>query len=120
MRDFLSDLRDIVGPGFVARVLITVRENALLGLAGPLTYFLLLSSFPFLICLVALAGLVLNDPESAVRRLIAESAGFLPREAAGLLAAYLDRTLRGAGAGGLGLGIVAARRRGPAASISIS
>ena len=120
MRDFLSDLRDIVGPGFVARVLIKVRENDLLGLAGQLTYFFLLSFFPFLICLVALAGLVLNDPESAVRRLIAESAGFLPREAAGLLAAYLDRTLRGTGSGVLVFGIVTTLWMGSAASISIS
>jgi membrane protein len=120
MRDFLSDLRDIVGPDFVARVLIKVRENDLLGLAGQLTYFFLLSFFPFLICLVALAGLVLNDPESAVRRLIAESAGFLPREAAGLLAAYLDRTLRGTGSGVLVFGIVTTLWMGSAASISIS
>jgi uncharacterized BrkB/YihY/UPF0761 family membrane protein len=32
----------------VARVLIKVRENDLLGLAGQLTYFFLLSFFPFL------------------------------------------------------------------------
>jgi membrane protein len=120
VRDFLADLRDIVGPGFVARVLIKVRENDLLGLAGQLTYFFLLSFFPFLIFLVALAGLVLDDPESAVRRLIGESAGFLPREAAGLLAAYLDRTLRGTGSGVLVFGIVTTLWMGSAASISIS
>ena len=105
-RGFFSDLRDIVGPGFVARVLLKVRENDLLGLAGQLTYFFLLSFFPFLIFLVALAGLVLDDPESAVKRLIGESAGFLPREAADLLAAYMDRTLRGTGSGVLVFGVV--------------
>jgi membrane protein len=120
MRDFLSDLRDIVGPGFVARVLIRVRENDLLGLAGQLTYFFLLSFFPFLIFLVALSGLVLDDPESAVRRLIGESAGFLPREAAELLVAYLDRTLRGTGSGVLVFGIVTTLWIGSAASISIT
>jgi len=120
MRDFLSDLRDIVGPGFVARVLIKVRENDLLGLAGQLTYFFLLSFFPFLIFLVALAGLVLDDPESAVRRLIGESAGFLPREAVELLVAYLDRTLRGTGSGVLVFGIVTTLWMGSAASISIT
>jgi membrane protein len=120
MRDFLSDLRDIVGPGFVARVLIKVRENDLLGLAGQLTYFFLLSFFPFLIFLVALAGLVLDDPESAVRRLIGESAGFLPREAVELLVAYLDRTLRGTGSGVLIFGIVTTLWMGSAASISIT
>ena len=120
VRDFLSDLRDIVGPGFLARVLIKVRENDLLGLAGQLTYFFLLSFFPFLIFLVALAGLVLDDPESAVRRLVSESAGFLPREAVELLVVYLDRTLRGAGSGVLVFGIVTTLWMGSAASISIT
>src|SRR4028118_1409310 len=120
MRDFLSDLRDIVGPGFVARVLIKIRASHPLGLAGQLTYFFLLSFFPFLIFLVALAGLVLDDPESAVRRLISESAGFLPREAVELLVVYLDRTLRGTGSGVLVFGIVTTLWMGSAASISIS
>ena len=120
VRDFLSDLRDIVGPGFLARVLIKVRENDLLGLAGQLTYFFLLSFFPFLIFLVALAGLVLDDPESAVRRLVSESAGFLPREAVELLVVYLDRTLRGTGSGVLVFGIVTTLWIGSAASISIT
>jgi len=119
-KDFLSDLRDIVGPGFLRRVLIKVRENDLLGLAGQLTYFFLLSFFPFLIFLVALAGLVLDDPESAVRRLISESVGFLPREAVELLVVYLDRTLRDAGSGVLLFGIVTTLWMGSAASISIS
>ncbi|MEJ7840657.1 MAG: YihY/virulence factor BrkB family protein [Rubrobacter sp.] len=119
-RGFFSDLRDIVGPSFVARVLLKVRENDLLGLAGQLTYFFLLSFFPFLIFLVALAGLVLDDPESAVKRLIGESAGFLPREAADLLAAYMDRTLRGTGSGVLIFGIVTTLWMGSAASIAIT
>jgi len=119
-KDFLSDLRDIVGGRFLARVLIKVRENDLLGLAGQLTYFFLLSFFPFLIFLVALAGLVLDDPESAVRRLISESAGFLPREAVELLVVYLDRTLRGAGSGVLLFGIFTTLWLGSAASISIT
>jgi membrane protein len=119
-KDFFSDLRGIVGPGFVARVLLKVRENDLLGLAGQLTYFFLLSFFPFLIFLVALAGLVLNDPESAVRSLIGESAGFLPREAADLLVAYLDRTLRGTGSGVLVFGVITTLWMGSAASIAIT
>lgn len=120
MRDFFSDLREIVGPGTVARLLLKVRENDLLGLAGQLTYFFLLSFFPFLIFLVAVAGLVLDDPESAVRRLISESAGFLPREAVELLVAYLDRTLRGSGSGVLLFGIITTLWMGSAASISIT
>lgn len=120
VRDFLSDVRGIVGPRFLARVLIKVRENDLLGLAGQLTYFFLLSFFPFLIFLVALAGLVLDDPEAAVRRLISESAGFLPQEAIELIVAYLDRTLRGTGPGILVFGIVTTLWMGSAASISIT
>ncbi len=120
MREFFSDLREIVGPGTVARLLLKVRENDLLGLAGQLTYFFLLSFFPFLIFLVAVAGLVLDDPESAVRRLISESAGFLPREAVELLVAYLDRTLRGSGSGVLLFGIITTLWMGSAASISIA
>jgi membrane protein len=120
MKGFLSDLRDIVGPGAVARLLLKVRENDLLGLAGQLTYFFLVSFFPFLISLVALAGLVLNDPESAVRDLVSNSAGFLPQEAVELLVNYLDRTLRGAGPGVLLFGIVTTLWMGSAASISIT
>jgi membrane protein len=96
-----------------------MRENDLLGLAGQLTYFFLLSFFPFLIFLVALAGLVLNDPESAIRVLIGKSAGFLPREAVELLVGYLDRTLRGAGTGVLLIGIITTLWMGSAASIAI-
>ena len=33
-KDFLSDLKDIVGPGSLARVLLKVRENDLLGSPG--------------------------------------------------------------------------------------
>ncbi len=120
MRTFFSDLKDIAGPGALAQVLLKMRENDLLGLAGQLTYFFLLSFFPFLIFLVALAGFVLNDPESAVRSLISRSAGFLPQEAVELLVAYLDRTLRGAGPGVLLFGVVTTLWMGSAASIAIT
>jgi membrane protein len=119
MKGFLSDLKDVLGPGVLARVLLKMRENDLLGLAAQLTYFFLLSFFPFLIFLVALAGLVLDDPQSAIRALIDKSAGFLPPEAADLLVAYMDRTLRGAGSGVLLIGIVTTLWMGSAASISI-
>ena len=119
VKTFFSDLNDIVGPRVLAQVLLKMRENDLLGLAGQLTYFFLLSFFPFLIFLVALAGLVLNDPESAIRALIGKSAGFLPREAIELLVGYLDRTLRGAGPGVLLVGILTTLWMGSAASIAI-
>ena len=119
VKTFFSDLNDIVGPRVLAQVLLKMRENDLLGLAGQLTYFFLLSFFPFLIFLVALAGLVLNDPESGIRALIGKSAGFLPREAIELLVGYLDRTLRGAGPGVLLVGILTTLWMGSAASIAI-
>jgi len=119
VKTFFADLKDIMGPSVVAQVLTKMRENDLLGLAGQLTYFFLLSFFPFLIFLVALAGLVLNDPESAIRALIGRSAGFLPREAIELLVGYLDRTLRGAGPGVLLVGILTTLWMGSAASIAI-
>ncbi len=120
MRTFLSDLKDILGPGALKQVLLKTRENDLLGLAGQLTYFFLLSFFPFLIFLVALAGLVIQDPEAVVRGLIGRSAGFLPEDAAELLVAYLDRTLRGAGSGVLLVGVVTTLWMGSAASIAIT
>lgn len=120
MKAFFSDLKDIMSLGTLGQVLLKVRENDLLGLAGQLTYFFLLSFFPFLIVLVALAGLVLNDPESAIRTLISESAGFLPPEAADLLEGYLDRTLRATGPGVLLIGIVMTLWIGSGASIAIS
>jgi len=120
VRAFFSDLRAILGPGVLAQVLRKLRGNDLLGLAGQLTYFFLLSFFPFLIFLVALVGFVLNDPETAVRGLIRESAGFLPQEAAELLVVYLDRTLRGASPGVLLFGIVMTLWMGSAASIAIT
>ncbi len=120
VRDFLSDLKDVVGPGALAQVLLKMRENDLLGLAGQLTYFFLLSFFPFLISLVALVGSVLNDPESVVGGLISKSAGFLPRDAVELLMAYMDRTLRGASPGVLFFGVVTTLWMGSAASIAIT
>jgi membrane protein len=120
LKAFFLDLKDIMGPGALAQVLLRVRENDLLGLAGQLTYFFLLSFFPFLIFLVALAGLILNEPEAAIRALVDKSAGFLPREAAELLMNYLDRTLRGTGPGVLLVGIVTTLWLGSGASIAIT
>jgi hypothetical protein len=56
-----------------------------LGLAGQLAFFSLLSLFPFLMFLVALAGLVINDPETVLRTLTERMQDVLPRDVAGLL-----------------------------------
>lgn len=117
---FLSDLKSVLGPRALGRIVLKTRENDLLGLAGQLAYFFLLSFFPFLIFLVALAGLVLNDPESAIRGLIRDSTGFLPEDAIELLVGYIDRTLQGTTTWVLLFGVLSTLWLGSAASISIS
>ena len=77
------------------------------GLAGQMAYFTLLSLFPLLMSLVAVAGLVMDDPESTLRTLTESMQGVLPQEGMGLLVDYIDRTLRSATSGVLLFGILA-------------
>ena len=119
MREFVADLRSILGPGVLRRVGRKVWEDDCPGLAGQLAYFLLLSLFPGLIFLVSLAGLVMDDPESALGTLTERLGGLLPEDAVRLLANYIDRTLRGAGPGVLLLGILATLWSGWAASSAV-
>ncbi len=107
MGGFFSDLRSILGLHALKRVGRKVLDDDCLGLAGQLAYFILLSLFPFLMFLTALAGVMVNDPESVLRTLTERMQGFLPGDAVALLADYIDRTLRGADPGLLFLGIVA-------------
>jgi membrane protein len=86
------------------------------GLAGQLAYFTLFSLFPFLLFLVALAGLVIDHPESVLRTLTERMQGLLPRDAVELLADYIDRTLRDASATVLFFGILATLWSGWAAA----
>ncbi len=116
MQEFVADLKSILGSGALKRVGRKVYEDDCLGLAGQLAYFLLLSLFPFLMFLVALAGLVMDDPESALGTLTERLGGLLPEDAVRLLADYIDRTLRGAGPGVLLFGILATLWSGLAAS----
>ena len=97
MGEFFSDLRDVLNMHALKRVARRTRDNDLLGLAGQLAYSFLLSFFPFLILLISLAGLALDNPESAVKDLIERTAGFLPEQAIRLLANYVDGTLKSAG-----------------------
>ena len=90
-----------------------------MGLAGQLAYFILLSLFPFLMFLVAVASIVVNDPESALRILTERTEGFLPQDAVKLLIDYVDRTLRSAVSGVLLFGILAALTSGSAAAGAI-
>jgi membrane protein len=65
-----------------------------LALAGQLAYFFLLFLFPFLIFIVSLVGLVVDDPESILEAVVASTKGFLPQAAIEMLNNYLDHTLR--------------------------
>jgi membrane protein len=90
------------------------------GLAGQLAYFTLFSLFPFLLFLVALTGLVIDNPESVLRTLTERMQGLLPRDTVGLLAEYIDRTLRDASASVLFFGILATLWSGWAAADAIT
>ena len=68
--------------------------NDAMAFAGQLAYFFVLFLFPFLIFLVSLVGLVVDDPESVLKALVANTEGFLPEEAIEILNNHLDRTLR--------------------------
>ena len=93
-----------------------VLDDGCPGLAGQLAYFTLFSLFPFLLFLVALTGLVIDNPESVLRTLTERMQGLLPRDAVGLLAEYIDRTLRDASASVLFFGILATLWSGWAAA----
>ncbi len=120
MGEFISDIRYALNHHALLRVLIRMRENDLLGLAGQLAYLFLLSFFPFLIFLVSLAGLALNHPESAIGGLITRTAGFMPQNAVGLLSNYVNRTLRSTSSGTLFAGIAGTLWLGSGSAIAIT
>lgn len=116
---FFSDLKSVLGLRALRRVGRKVLHDDCLGLAGQLAYFFLLSLFPFLMFLVALAGLAIEEPESVLRTWAESMRGFLPGDAVGLLVDYIDRTLRGATSGVLFFGILAVFWSGWAAADAI-
>ncbi len=120
MGDFYSDLKSILGPRMLWEVVVGMRRNDLLGLAGQLAYFFLLFFFPFLIFVVSLTGLVIGNPEAGLKSLFEALTGLLPANAHTLVVDYVDRTLRTASTGALVLGILGALWLGQAASISIT
>jgi membrane protein len=120
MGEFFSDLKSILGLRMLGEVVLGVRRNDLLGLAGQLAYFFLLFFFPFLIFLVSLTGLVISNPEASLKSLFESLTGLVPANAQTLVVDYVDRTLRTASTGVLVLGILGALWLGQAASISIT
>jgi membrane protein len=120
MGDFYSDLKSVLGRRLLWEVVLGIRRNDLLGLAGQLAYFFLLFFFPFLIFLVSLTGLVIDNPEAGLKSLFEALSGLVPANARTLVFDYVDRTLRTASTGALVLGILGALWLGQAAAISIT
>ena len=120
MGEFYADLKSALGHRMLWEVVLGVRRNDLLGLAGQLAYFFLLFFFPFLIFLVSLTGLVIGDPEDGLMSLFEALSGLVPSNARTLVFDYVDSTLRSASTGALVLGILGALWLGQAASISIT
>jgi membrane protein len=120
MGEFYSDLKSILGLRMLGKVVLGMRRNDLLGLAGQLAYFFLLFFFPFLIFLVSLTGLVISNPEAGLKNLFEVFTGLVPVNAQTLVVDYVDRTLRTASSGALVFGILGALWLGQAASISIT
>jgi membrane protein len=65
-----------------------------MAIAGQLAYFSILFLFPFLIFIVSLVGLVVDNPESILKAVVTSTKGFLPQAAIEILNDYLDRTLQ--------------------------
>lgn len=116
---FFSDLRSVLGFGALKRVGRKVLDDDCFGLAGQMAYFVLLSLFPLLMFIVALTGIVVDDPASAIEGLAESMKGVLPPDAVGLLEDYIDRTLRGAGVGVLLAGALAGLWSGSGASYAL-
>ncbi len=119
MRELLADLRSVLGLGALRRVGHKAWDDDCPGLAAQLAYFLLLTLFPFLMLLVALAGLVVEDPESLLETLTGRMGAFLPEDAVGLLVDYIDRTLRSKSPGVLLFAVLLVLGSGSAASQTI-
>src|SRR5215210_4302879 len=119
LSEFYSDLRSILGLSMLKRVGRKALDDDCLGLAGQLSYFVLLSLFPFLMSLVTLGGLAIDDPESILETFAERMRGFLPEDAVGLLVDYVDRTLRGRSSGALLFAVLLTLGSGSAASQAV-
>src|SRR5215207_7624200 len=94
MAQFFTDLNRILGPTALRRMVRQLLENNGLALAGQLAYLFILFLFPFLIFLVTLAGIVVNDPETTLRDLATRMESFWPQETIELIRGYLVRTAK--------------------------
>ncbi len=119
MKEFLADLRSVLGIGALERAGRKALEDDCPGLAAQLAYFVLLFLFPFLMLLVAAAGLAVDDPEAVLETLAERMGGFLPEDAVGLVVDYVDRTLRSRTSGVLFFAVLLVLGTGSAASQAI-
>jgi membrane protein len=94
MAQFFTDLNRILGPTALRRMVRQLLENDSLALAGQLAYLFILFLFPFLIFMVTLAGIVVNDPETTLRDLARRMESFWPQETIELIRGYLVRTAK--------------------------
>src|SRR5918999_787884 len=119
LREFLADLRSVLGLGAIRQAWGKAWEDDCPGLAAQLAYFVLLFLFPFLMLLVAAAGLAVSDPESILETLAERVGGILPEDAIELLGDYVDRTLRSRTSGVLFFAVLLALGSGSAAAQAI-
>jgi membrane protein len=119
LREFLADLRSVLGAGALRRVGREALEDDCPGLAAQLAYFVLLFLFPFLMLLVAAAGLAVDEPEAVLETLAERMGGFLPEDAIGLLVDYADRTLSSRTSGVLFFAVLLVLGSGSAAAQAI-
>ena len=94
MAQFFTDLKRILSLTALRRVVRQLLENNGLALAGQLAYLFILFLFPFLIFLLTLVGIVVNDPETILKDLARRVESFLPQETVELIRGYLDRTAK--------------------------
>jgi membrane protein len=91
---FFTDLKRILGPTALRRMVRKLLENNGLALAGQLAYLFILFLFPFLIFLLTLVGIVVSDPETILKDLARRMESFWPQETVELIREYLDRTAK--------------------------
>ena len=94
MAQFFTDLKRILGFTALRRVTRQLLENNGLALAGQLAYLFILFLFPFIIFLLTLARLVINDPEAILQDIARRMETFWPQETVELIRGYLDRTAK--------------------------
>ena len=87
-------------------VLRRVREDRITDQSAKLSFYLLLSAFPFLFFLTSLLGVVLRQASGARAMLDELLAAVIPPSAWGLVDATLEEIMRGSGGLGLSLAVV--------------